>query len=205
MQMPLRPKSKLPLYIPRIMTDFIKTTTKDSTTIHFGFGHKCHKHGRLFDLEHVRTCSELSGCPDIGKYAQILKGDINIRLWKQEVLADAILQYTQLAVQLANLTSRNLATLVHTPSMKKAPTSNKRGRPKSTEVIAKTNHKVDQFFQRKTPLINADRPMQSPEEERKQSEPSETAALSQQPIEEERMQSEQPAEESKQWAGHLRV
>ena len=89
----------------------------------------------------------------------MLKGDTNIRLWKQEVLADCILQYTQLAVQLANLTARNLATLVHTPSKKKAPTGNKRGRPKATEVIAKTNHKIDQFFQKKTPLINVDRPM----------------------------------------------
>ena len=51
------------------MNDLMWATTKDSTSIHFGFGHKCHKHGRLFDLEHVRTCSELTGCPDIGKYA----------------------------------------------------------------------------------------------------------------------------------------
>jgi hypothetical protein len=116
----------------------------------------------------------------------MLKGDTNIRLWKQEVLADCVLQYTQLAVQLANLTARNLATLVHTPSKKKAPTGNKRGRPKATEVIAKTNHKVDQFFQRKTPVINVDRPMQEPEEEKKQSEPSVTVALPQQPIEEEK-------------------
>ena len=96
--MPQKPKRKLPLYIPRIMTDLMWATTKNSTSIHFGFGHKCHKHGRLFDLEHVRTCSELTGCPDIGKYAQMLKGDTNIRLWNQEVLADCILQYTQLAV-----------------------------------------------------------------------------------------------------------
>ena len=89
-------------------------------------------------------------------------------------------------MQLANLTARNLATLVHTPSKKKAPTGNKSGRPKATEVIAKTNHKVDQFFQKKTPLINADRPMQSPEEEKKESEPTVNAALPQQPIEEEK-------------------
>ena len=89
----------------------------------------------------------------------MLKGDTNIRLWKQEVLADAILQYTHLAVQLANLTARNLAFLVHTPAKKYAPTGNKRGRPKATEVIAKTNHKMDQFFQRKAPAPNADRHM----------------------------------------------
>ena len=89
----------------------------------------------------------------------MLKGDTNIRLWKQEVLADAILQYTHLAVQLANLTARNLASLVHTPAKKYAPTGNKRGRPKATEVIAKTSHKMDQFFQRKAPSANAERHM----------------------------------------------
>ena len=118
-------------------------TTKDSTSIHLGFGHKCHKHGRLFDVEHIQTCSEIQECRDIAKYAQMLKGDTNIRLWKQEVLADAILQYTHLAVQLANLTARSLASLVHTPAKKYASTGNKRGQPKATEVIAKTNHKVD--------------------------------------------------------------
>ena len=81
------------------MTDLMWATTKDSTSIHFGFGDKYHKH--------VRACSELTGCPDIAKYAQMLKGDTNIRMWNQDVLADAILQYTQLAVQLANLTARN--------------------------------------------------------------------------------------------------
>jgi len=116
----------------------------------------------------------------------MLKGDTNIRLWKQEVLADCIIQYTQLAVQLANLTARNLATLVHTPAKKYAPTGNKRGRPKATEVIAKTNHKVDQFFQKKTPVIIVDRPMQEPEEEKKENEPAEASALPQQPNEEEK-------------------
>ena len=80
---------------------------------------------------------------------------------------------------MTNLTARNLATLVHIPSKKKAPAGNMRGRPKATEVIAKTNHKVDQFFQKKTLVTNVDRPMQEPEEEKKQSEPSETVALSQ--------------------------
>ena len=89
--MPQKPKRKLPLYIPRIMTDLMWATTKDSNSIHFGFSHKRHKHGSLFNLEHVRCCSELTGCPDIAKYAQMLKGDTNIRLRKQEVLADAIL------------------------------------------------------------------------------------------------------------------
>ena len=76
----------------------------------------------------------------------MLKDDTKIRLWNQDVLADAIIQYTQLA----NLTARNLASLVHTPTKKKAPTGNKRSRPRATEVITKTNLKVDDFFRKKT-------------------------------------------------------
>ena len=78
----------------------------------------------------------------------IKKGD-NIRLWDQEVLADAIILYTQLALQLANLTSTNRAALVQTPVVKRAPTGNRRGRPKATEVIARTNHTMDEFFWKK--------------------------------------------------------
>ena len=80
------------------MTDLMWAKTKDSTSVHFGFGHKCHEHGRLFDLKPVRTCSELTGCPDIAKSAQMLNGDTNILLCKQEVLTDALLRYTQLAL-----------------------------------------------------------------------------------------------------------
>ena len=69
---------------------------------------------------------------------------------------------------MANLTARNLATLVHTPTKKKVSTGNRRGRPRATEVIAKTNHKVDDFFRRKPAQVNVDRPMQLPEEEKKQ-------------------------------------
>jgi len=72
---------------------------------------------------------------------------------------------------LANLTARNLATLVHTPTKNKAPTGNRRGRSRATEVIAKTNHKVEDFFRRKATQVNEDRPMQQPEEEKKQEAP----------------------------------
>ena len=121
------------------MADLIWATTKNSTSVHFGFGHKCHKHDRLFDLEHIANCDLLKGCPDIEKYATMIKKGDNIRLWDQDVLADAIVQYTQLALQLANLTATSRATLVQTPVVKRAPTGNRRGRPKATEVIARTN------------------------------------------------------------------
>ena len=38
-------------------------------------------------------------------------------------------------------------------------------------MIAKTNHKVDDFFRRKPAQVNVDRPMQQPEEEKKQEAP----------------------------------
>ena len=53
-------------------------------------------------------------------------------------------------------------------------------------MIAKTNHKVDQFFQKKTPVIIVDRPMPEPEEEKKENDPAEASALPQQPNEEEK-------------------
>ena len=59
---------------------------------------------------------------------------------------------------------------MHTPTKKNAPIGKKRGRPRATEVIAKTNHKVDDFFRKKAPQVNADRPIQQPEEEKKQPE-----------------------------------
>ena len=43
--MPAKPKRKLPLNIPKIMANLIWATIKNSTSVHFGFGHKCHKNG----------------------------------------------------------------------------------------------------------------------------------------------------------------
>ena len=76
---PPKPKRKLPLYILKIMADLMWATTKDSTCVHFGFGQKCLKHGKLFDLQHIGTCNLLSGCTDIAKYAEMLKRGDNIR------------------------------------------------------------------------------------------------------------------------------
>ena len=154
------------------MSDLMWATTKDGTSIHFGFGHKCHKHNTMFNLEHIRTCSEISGCQDIAKYAKRIKEGDNIRLWKQEDLADAIVQYTQLAVQLANLTARSMATLVHTPTKKKPPTGGKRGRPTAVAKIARDNNKIDTYYRIMAPAPSADRPMSHPEEVKEQSLPS---------------------------------
>ena len=79
----------------------------------------------------------------------MIKEGGNIRSWDQEVLADCILQYSQLGVQLANLTATDRASIVQTPVKNKTPTGGKRGRPKATEVVAKTNRKVDKFYKKK--------------------------------------------------------
>jgi microcompartment protein CcmL/EutN len=61
-----------------------------------------------------------------------------------------------------------MASLVQTTVAKKAPTGNRRGRPTASEVIARTNHKVDQFFQKKTAQVDASMPLQPVEEEKQQ-------------------------------------
>ena len=65
--------------------------------------------------------------------------------------------------------------MVHTPTKKKAPTGNRRGRPRATEVIAKTNHKVDAFFKKKPTQSDAQMPLVNQEEEKKQEAPREEA------------------------------
>ena len=68
---------------------------------------------------------------------------------------------------LANLTATNRAALVQTPVVKRAPTGNRRGRPKATEVIARTNHTMDEFYRRKPVQSDAQMPLLNQEEEKK--------------------------------------
>jgi hypothetical protein len=66
-------------------------------------------------------------------------------------------------------------------------------------VIAKTKHKVDQFFQKKTAQVDASMPLQPVEEEKQeQSQPTEIQ------LAESQLPSQQP-EEERRYAGHLRV
>ena len=96
----------------------------------------------------------------------MIKEGYNIRLWYQEVLVDSIIQYTQLALQLANLTATSRSTLVQTPIVKRAPTGNKRGRPKATELVARTNQEMDEFY--RPVQSDARMPLLSQEEETKE-------------------------------------
>ena len=57
------------------------------------------------------------------------------------MLADAIIQYTQLA----NLPATSRATLVRTLMPKHVPTANRRGRPTATAVVGRTNHRVNEY------------------------------------------------------------
>ena len=44
-------------------------TTKNSTCVSFGLGHRCMKYDTLFNLDHLETCSEIQGCKDIRHFA----------------------------------------------------------------------------------------------------------------------------------------
>ncbi len=66
-----KPKEKL--YVPRVMVSMMLATTANSTSTYFGLGHMCHKHNKLFTMEHVEECSEIRGCDNIKKYARKLK------------------------------------------------------------------------------------------------------------------------------------
>ena len=50
------------IYIPIIMAELMLATTKNSTSIHFGLGHRCEKHMVNFTLEHLERCDAIVGC-----------------------------------------------------------------------------------------------------------------------------------------------
>ena len=49
-----KPKQKL--YVPRIMAEMMLGSTSNSTSIHFGVGHLCHRHNKTMTMEHVEQC-----------------------------------------------------------------------------------------------------------------------------------------------------
>ena len=56
---------------------------------------------------------------------------------------------------------------MQTPVVKRAPTGNKRGRPKATEVVARTNRTMDEFYRKKPVQSDAQMPLLNREEEKK--------------------------------------
>ena len=57
--------------------------------------------------------------------------------------------------------------------VKRTPTGNKRGRPRATKVIARTNHRMDEFYRKKPVQSDAQMPLLNQEEEKKQEAPRE--------------------------------
>jgi hypothetical protein len=62
-------------------------TTANSTSIHFGMGHLCHKHNKLFTLEHINECDTLSGCERIREFSNRLKEQLLLEWEKEERLS----------------------------------------------------------------------------------------------------------------------
>ena len=97
----------------------IWATTKNSTSVRFGFGHLCHKHKKMFTLEHLKDCDQIQGCPDIAKFAERIKRGENIRLWDEKEILEAVAQFSYLAMQMEHLTKSNRASLRKLPQMRR--------------------------------------------------------------------------------------
>ena len=79
------------------MAETMLAATANSTSTHYGFGHMCKKHNKLFTLEHIETCDEMSGCTNIRRYANRLRSQ-HILDWEPEERHAAILEFALLTV-----------------------------------------------------------------------------------------------------------
>ena len=86
------------------MAETMLATTGNSTSIHFGMGHLCHKHNKLFTLDHIGECDALSGCERIREYSNKLK-QLHILEWDKEERLNAIAAFALLTIQMQNLTA----------------------------------------------------------------------------------------------------
>ena len=128
------------------MADMMLATTKDSTSINFGMGHQCEKHGTLFTTEHIDQCDELRGCENIARYAKKLK-EVHLLDWPKEERLKAITEFTLLTVQMQNLTAQSRARLVATSkAYQHVKEKKKRGRKSNAEKAAKGSTKLEQYF-----------------------------------------------------------
>ena len=64
----------------------------------------CHKHERLFTLDHIETCDALTGCQDIRKWANKLR-EVHILDWEKEDRLQAIGAFAMLTLHVHNLTA----------------------------------------------------------------------------------------------------
>jgi hypothetical protein len=127
------------------MLDMMLATTANSTSVYFGMNHMCKKHNQLFTLDHVESCDAFQGCQDIRKYANKLK-DQHILDWEKEERYHGIALFAYVTIQMQNLKECKEATLVSTETPVYVKTGRRKGRPKKTKEIAKTNSTIKQFF-----------------------------------------------------------
>jgi hypothetical protein len=85
------------------MAKMMLATTANSTSIHFGMGHLCHKHDKLFTLEHIGECDTLSGCERIREFSNRLKEQPLLE-WEKEERLSAIGAFALLTLQMKSLT-----------------------------------------------------------------------------------------------------
>ena len=89
--------------MPRVMAKMMLATTANSTSIHFGMGHLCHKHNKIFTLDHIEECDVLQNCEKIREYANRLKVQ-HILEWESDKRLHAIASFATLIIQMKNLT-----------------------------------------------------------------------------------------------------
>ena len=90
------------IYVPKIMMDTMLSATGNGTSLHFGYGHLCGKHNKLFSLSHIEECDALSGVGDIRKYFNKLK-EVHLLEWQREERLQAITAFALLTLQMQNL------------------------------------------------------------------------------------------------------
>ena len=86
------------------MAETMLATTGNSTSIHFGMGHLCHKHNKLFTLDHIGEYDALTGCERIREYSNKLK-QLHILEWDKDERLNAIAAFALLTIQMQNLTA----------------------------------------------------------------------------------------------------
>ena len=125
------------------MAEIMLEAAANSTSMHYGVGHMCRKHNKLFTLEHIETCDEMSGYSNVRRYANRLRSQ-HILDWEPEERHAAILGFALLSVQMKSLEASSQATLIQTQHVSDyVKTGRKRGRPILKQKAAETSHKID--------------------------------------------------------------
>ena len=99
------------IYMPKIMLNMMLATTSNSTSVHYGMDQMCHRHKRLFTLDHIETCDQRTGCQKIRTYANKLK-EKPLLDWDKQERFDAIAAFALLTIQIQNLAAQKEITLV---------------------------------------------------------------------------------------------